>query len=788
MSAPERNVGAGGDPPGEGMARADQGNTASSQEWAQRLADNIVDGLPPAYPDGSGEPVGDPELLRVLMEISAIREEAWTFPPAASLPHQHLNRWGPLEIQEKIGEGSFAEVYRAYDPLLDRDVALKLLKSGATKEPVKPGAAVLAATAYRRNIPEGRMLAQVRHPNIVAVFGADQHEGRIGIWMELLEGETLAETLTIRGRLAVREVLGIGRDLCGALAALHNARIIHRDLKAQNVMRTHDGRIVVMDLGLGRDDRWDDHMTVGTAVYMPPECLDGEPATAQADLYAAAILLFHLLTGRFPYTAASLLELKQAQWEGRRNYLRDLRPELPPALVDAIERALAPRPGDRFATAGELEAALIQSEPGRGQAGAGHAAPDPPFPEQSDPHAAAGFAYDRYLKARGYLREFHDRENIEKAIQLFREALETDPGSPHALAGLGEAYWRLYEDTKDSRWAREAEATALAAIRGVRDLPIAHVTLGVILRGTGRAEAACEQYQKALAIDPDNDHAWSGLASSQENLGRFDEAEISYRHAVASRPNYWGAHNELGVFLSRRERLDEALEAFTRAAELAPGNARVLSNLGGMLQCLGRHDEAVASYRESIRRHPTAQAHSNLGHLYRHLGRYEEAAAEFERAVALNPNDFRIWKNLAEACRLLPGAESQTRQAIERAAERARGAIRINPNDAFLCALLAQCEAELGHEDEARRLVEKALSLPGNSPEVLAYVAGTLERLGERTRALEAASSAVRAGFSLAGVRDDPALHELARDPRFETMVTEVRLPHGGERIEGGGD
>src|SRR5262249_11140650 len=152
-------------------------------------------------------------------------------------------RWGPLEVRHRIGSGSFGEVFVARDPRLQREVALKLRRAGALER-------------SKRWLDEARRLARVRHPNVVTVYGADQHDGRGGLWMELVHGRTLEERLRHEGPLGAREGALIGAELCAALAAVHGQGLVHGDVKTHNVMRegapgaSRDaGRIVLMDFG-----------------------------------------------------------------------------------------------------------------------------------------------------------------------------------------------------------------------------------------------------------------------------------------------------------------------------------------------------------------------------------------------------------------------------------------------------------------------------------------------------------------------------------------------------------
>ena len=259
-----------------------------------------------------------------------------------------IGNWGQLELIELLGRGSFGDVYRAWDRELERDVALKLLRSDDPH--VDPLTSRVAA--------EGRLLARVRHPNVVTVYGVAKHDGRVGLWMELLRGETLEEQLRAQGPLGAKEAAIVGVELCRALAAIHGAGLVHRDVKAQNVMREQGGRIVLMDLGTGREIDALSTGVAGTPLYLAPEIFTGEPASARTDVYSLGVLLYRLGTGSFPVRAGTLDELKAAHAAGKAASLRDARPDLPAAFVRVIERATAREPERRFATAGEMEAAL----------------------------------------------------------------------------------------------------------------------------------------------------------------------------------------------------------------------------------------------------------------------------------------------------------------------------------------------------------------------------------------------------------------------------------------------
>jgi len=270
-------------------------------------------------------------------------------------------RWGHLEILEHIGRGGYADVYRARDTELNREVALKLIRGRLGENGAVP------------SIPlEGERLARVKHPHLVMIHGASVREGALGLWMEYVRGTTLQDLVRGQGPLGAREAALIGIELCGALAALHAAGLLHRDIKAQNVMREQGGRIVLMDLGAGaeivRETGCPPAAVSGTPLYMAPEVLKAasdDPTLGthrgddtRADLYSLGVLLYFTVTGTYPVRAETLAELRRKHADGERHRLRDVRPDLPAPFVAVIERALSPEPERRFASAGEMEMAL----------------------------------------------------------------------------------------------------------------------------------------------------------------------------------------------------------------------------------------------------------------------------------------------------------------------------------------------------------------------------------------------------------------------------------------------
>jgi len=270
---------------------------------------------------------------------------------SAARPEQ----WGDLTLLERASAGASGEVWRAWDAWLQREVALKFLLTLEGPAPEDASDSPL--------LEEARALARVRHPGVVAVHGIAGHDGRVGMWMELLRGRTLASEIERRGSLPPEEVTRIGLDLCRALQAVEAAGLVHRDIKPANIVLEADGRVVLTDFGLGRrraDLRPGASGSSGTPFFMSPEILAGEPATPRSDLYALGVTLRWALTGSPPFQARTLDELKVEAAAGPSTSLASERPDAPPVLAAAIERAMAPQAKERYGSAALLAEALDQ--------------------------------------------------------------------------------------------------------------------------------------------------------------------------------------------------------------------------------------------------------------------------------------------------------------------------------------------------------------------------------------------------------------------------------------------
>jgi len=257
---------------------------------------------------------------------------------------------GRYEVVSPIGRGGIGEVYRARDRVLEEEVALKLLRAEAT-------ASEEWARRFRSEI---RLARRVTHPNVCRIhdYGED---GRLRwISMELVAGENLKESVARRGPLPAPEALGVTAQAAAGLEAIHAAGVVHRDLKTLNLMLDRSGRVRVMDFGIAKpagEETADgaSGYVLGSPEYMSPEQARGRPADPRSDLYALGVVLYELVTGDVPFRAETPVATLLLHVE-KEPPLDD--PRLPPALRRVLARCLAKDPAARFASAGELRAAL----------------------------------------------------------------------------------------------------------------------------------------------------------------------------------------------------------------------------------------------------------------------------------------------------------------------------------------------------------------------------------------------------------------------------------------------
>jgi tetratricopeptide (TPR) repeat protein/predicted Ser/Thr protein kinase len=380
-------------------------------------------------------------------------------------------------------------------------------------------------------------------------------------------------------------------------------------------------------------------------------------------------------------------------------------------------------------------------------------------------------AYDFYLQGRGYLQNYDRPENLDSAIRVFQQALALDPKYALAYAGLGDAYWKKYETTKETRWVESSRDGCQRARDLDPNLAAVHICLGTLDSGTGQYEKATAEFERALELEPTNDAAYRRLGEAYARMGKLDAAEKTYRRAVQLRPEYWAGYNWLGVFYFHQARYGDAAQMFRQVVALAPDSSRGYSNLGAAYMDDGDYAAAIPVFEQSLAIRPTASAYSNLATAYFFQRRFAEAADQYREALKLNAADYTLWWNLGDACYWEPSKRGQAPDAYRKAITLAEEKLRVNSNDVDALGTAALCHAMLGEKEPSQRYLERALRLSPKDPELLLKAAQVNSQLNDTGAALGWLEKAIAGGISPIKVRDDPIFAKLAGNTKFQKLV-----------------
>ena len=662
------------------------------------IADAILDGTPVDWPAVDTEDLPDKALVDQLKTLATLRMRA-----NASMPRESW-RWGHLQVFERIGQGAFGDVHRAWDPHLDREVALKLLRSD-----------VLDNDGPRYPvIEEGRLLARVRHPNVVTIYGAEPIDGRIGLWMEFVKGCTLEEALRSGRTFTAPEVTRLGIDLCSAVGAVHAAGLVHRDIKAQNVMLDDGGRLVLMDFGAG-DEADDSNASAGTPLYLAPEVLSGAPATRRSDVYSIGVVLFRLLTGSYPVFGGDLADLRRAHATRDGGDARLDRAGIPTGLRRVVSRAIDPDPDRRYAGADMFGAALAAlgrastiRRVGYGTAGAAA--------------LLTALAIGWNPGSREMLRgapagPAQAAKTLTIAVLPFVNA-SSDPGNDDFIDGLTSEVIRnlavidgLQVRSQTSSFFFKDRPRDMRQV--AKQLDVAFVVEAYVQRIGNQLRINAQ-----LVRVPDDVPVWSNrfdrtlddvfAIQDEISLAIVSELRLTlgpdqrrYQTSLAAYDLYLRGR----ALVARRgpESAERAAQLFEQVIaidrEFAPAYAGLADAYGAMAWEIDGAEKAPAGMRpaavKALQMGPElAEAHAAMAGAYAREFDWANATSSFERAIKLNPNLSQIPTSYSGSTLLPLG---QTAKALEILA----GAMKMDPLSLAVKRELGRAQFFAGHYEEA---------------------------------------------------------------------------------------
>ena len=723
------------------------------------------------------------------------------------------SRISHYEILEKLGEGGMGVVYKARDTHLDRFVALKVLPPERVADPVRKA----------RFAREAKAASALNHPNIVTIHDISSDAGHDFIAMELVRGRALSDVLRDHRPMPPSLATGYAVQLCDGLGAAHRAGIVHRDIKPSNIMLTHDGLVKILDFGLAKSSAREAEAAsphgrsaeplslagtvMGTVPYMSPEQAVGDAVGPCSDVFSVGIVLYEMLSGRRPFQGPSNIEVIHALLSADPAPLSSVAPDVPEPLSQIVHKCLRKSPDARYGDAAEVARQLralhrksflrsiselttatmgadgrMLSHSGRRRILFGAIAILvliiallggyqwwPAAKQAANPLLTAATASARaeaLQRAQAYLQRYDRKDNVNSAITLLEATLQRAGPSAAVYATLAEAFVRKYNESTDKQWLPKAVESGRQAVGITYDLAAGHTALGMALAASGEKTEAVAEFNRAIDLNPLSGPAHVGLAK----LSSGKQAEQLFQKAVGLSPDSWIPLNELAAFYYSDARYDESIATWRKALGLAEDNVRLMANLGAGLHKMGRYEEAAVAFQDALRLDESnALTWANLATARYFQGRYLDAARAAEKAVERAPGRYKYWGNLGDTYRWAEGRKPLAGKTYEKAIELVREDLKLNPNDAGLRSALAAYRAKSGDTHGALAELAQLGELRDKDP--LFKAAMVYELAGDRDKALAALERAVRAGYSMHEVVNEPELAALRSDPRYARIA-----------------
>lgn len=562
---------------------------------------------------------------------------------------------GRYRLVERLGRGGMAEVYKGYQPSMDRYVAIKLMHAYLAEDEDFVG-------RFRR---EAKAIAALRHPHIVQAYDFDIEDDVYYMVQEYVGGGTLKDRLRAANeqgdRLPIEETVRIMRALCAAIDYAHAQGCIHRDIKPDNIMFDEDSRPVLTDFGIasivGGTRFTATGAMIGTPAYMSPEQGKGNPNDRRSDIYSLGVVLYEMLTGQVPFDADTPFAVVLKHVNEALPMPTALNPSLDPAVERVILRALAKDPEDRYQTAGaladDLEQAVAEPEPWEWPAGPETAAPLPgviptvPFESEltavppSMSEATAVLAPAPSEIGTPTVTETGDEQKPETPRKRRKWLWFAVPVAALLLMGC----CILWGIAAQANKARQAGATRPVTQQQEGDDSVASlIQSGFEMLGQdceGDVDEAEAFFEQALEQDENVAHAYVGLAACAMCYGEVSEAQDNLERAIEIAPDDARSYLWRGRLWYHEENGEQAFADLSRAIDLDPTLAEAYFWRGMTASWpLEDYDQALADLTKTIELQPAfSHAYLARGQIYMwHLENPDLALADLTRYVEMEPD------------------------------------------------------------------------------------------------------------------------------------------------------
>ncbi len=379
-------------------------------------------------------------------------------------------------------------------------------------------------------------------------------------------------------------------------------------------------------------------------------------------------------------------------------------------------------------------------------------------------------AYDYYLKGMEYLRMPESHENFDKAISYMRTALVHDSKFAGANVGICRAYRGKFNLTNNMELLSKAETYCLIALKIDRERSDVHFALGTIYQNYGEYDRSIASLKTAIQIDHTNAEALISLSQVYQDQNKLYKAEAIFKKLLEDKPKYWRTYFDYSYFLATTGRLGESIDLLKKSLHYTPDNEPALSNLGGIYMYIGEFGKAADIFERTVDLVPTAISYSNLGTGYYYSGAYKKSILSFEMAVRISPNDFRLYINLADALRYVPGNDKRVKENCLKAIDIASEMLELNSSSAESLHFIALGYLYLGEVQKAESYILRANESRPNDVEILLSTLKIWTFLKKYEEAIKVLEDLLDLGLAASLIEADPDLSDLRSRPQYEEL------------------